>query len=705
MNPTRSNHFRPRSISILFSMVSVILLAATGLFVFSQPGPAKASNTLTLIPIADSYVNQSQPTTNYGANQSLRTDGSPIVNSYLRFNVSGIGTSQVSKITLRIYANSSSNGGVSVRKVADNNWQETQINYQNAPTLGVQVGKSSRISGGTWFEVDITSLVNADGTISLALVGNDSQAINLAAKENTNHQPQLLIETSSVSTPTYTRTPTKIPTATATQSNTAQPTPPSGGDYQPGFPIRAAFFYPWFPESWNQAGYNPFTNYTPSLGLYDSGSTSVIQNQIQAMTYGNINAAILSWWGQGTKSDQRVSIILGATPGSSNPNFRWSIYYENESQGNPAISQIESDLSYFQSHYGANASFLRVNGKFVVFVYADATDACGMADRWVQADNALGHPAYIVLKVFSGYRTCASQPDSWHQYSPAVATDEQKGFSYAISAGFWKMGETSPRLARNLTTWTTDVKSMVASSDPWQLVTTFNEWGEGTSIESAQEWASSSGYGQYMDVLHTNGSTGIQSQPTATKQPTNPPATATSTLHPTNPPATATPTGNPTQKPPTATATRQASPTSTATPRPSSTPDPTRAPTNTPVPATPTLPAPTATQSSGLTPVNLTKGPDLLYSGSNTEMKLFWQWTTSTTFRVDWGTSTTYGSSSPATSAYDATNHLYAYTITESDPWDQILLSGGGGQPVLGGQLLDRAGCQCHCGQFHQLWR
>ena len=46
--------------------------------------------------------------------------------------------------------------------------------------------------------------------------------------------------------------------------------PPSGSDPQPGFPIRAAFYYPWFPEGWNQQGYNPFTNYHPSLGYYSA---------------------------------------------------------------------------------------------------------------------------------------------------------------------------------------------------------------------------------------------------------------------------------------------------------------------------------------------------------------------------------------------------------------------------------------------------
>ena len=66
--------------------------------------------------------------------------------------------------------------------------------------------------------------------------------------------------------------------------------------------------------------------------------------------------------------------------------------------------------------YGNNPSYLRVGGRFVVFVYADATDACGMVDRWTQANAGIN--AYLVLKVFPGYRTCTNQPDSWHQYAP-----------------------------------------------------------------------------------------------------------------------------------------------------------------------------------------------------------------------------------------------------------------------------------------------
>ena len=317
---------------------------------------------------------------------------------------------------------------------------------------------------------------------------------------------------------------------------------PAQQDSQPSFPIRAAFYYPWFPEAWNQQGFNPFTNYNPSLGFYDA-SQNVTKQHIAAMQYGGIQAGIASWWGQGSRTDGRIAGLLQAAAGT---NFRWSIYHETESQGDPSVDQLKSDLTYMRDKYGNDPSFLRVNGKFVVFVYADGNDACGMADRWKQA-NTVG--AYIVLKVFSGYRNCPSQPDSWHQYSPAVATDHQRGYSYAIAPGFWKKGD-PVRLARDLNRWHQNIRDMVASGTPWQLVATFNEWGEGTSVESAKEWATGSGYGAYLDALHNNGNGAPQATATAiaatqTTQPTatNVPPTQTSQPTATNvPPTQAVPT-------------------------------------------------------------------------------------------------------------------------------------------------------------------
>ena len=127
-----------------------------------------------------------------------------------------------------------------------------------------------------------------------------------------------------------------------------------------------------------------------------------------------------------------------------------------------------------------------------------------MADHWVAA-NTPDRDFYLVLKVFSGYRLCTSQAQGWHQYAPSSRTDRQRGYSFAIAPGFHRTGDPAdsgrPYLARDLAAFQQAAADMVASGEPWQLVTSFNEWGENTATESAEEWSSASGYGQYLDAL------------------------------------------------------------------------------------------------------------------------------------------------------------------------------------------------------------
>jgi hypothetical protein len=302
-------------------------------------------------------------------------------------------------------------------------------------------------------------------------------------------------------------TPTPLPTPAPTASPTVAPV---------SLPIRAAFYYPWFPEAWNQQGLNPFSHYTPSLGYYDT--SAVVGQHVTAMQSAGIQAGIASWWGQGTPTDGRIPTLL-----SSAGNFRWALYYEPEGTGNPTSATIGADLAYISAHYASNPAYLHVNGKPVIFVYGDGTDGCGMADRWKAVDSAF----YVVLKVFAGYKTCASQPDSWHQYAPAVAEDHQTGYSFSISPGFWKANEATPRLTRDATRWQTNVRDMVSSNEPWQLVATWDEFGEGSQVEDTTQLGTT-----YRTVLggSTAPSVGPSPVPSAT---TSPPPVATPTPTPT----------------------------------------------------------------------------------------------------------------------------------------------------------------------------
>ncbi|HYN88512.1 MAG TPA: hypothetical protein VER55_08270 [Ardenticatenaceae bacterium] len=272
------------------------------------------------------------------------------------------------------------------------------------------------------------------------------------------------------------------------------PTP----DVQPALPLRAAFYYPWYPEAWQKERFFPYTEYTPAAGFYDSSDLAVIRKHIEALEYGHIEAGIISWWGVNSATDRRVPIILSATPPST---LRWSIYYELESVADPTVNVIRDHLAYLGNRYGHDGSYLRIDSRFVVFVYSDPRDDCGMVDRWTEANN-LG--AFIVLKAFDGSQTCAVQPDAWHAYSPARDVISVEDDSYTISPGFDKVGE-APRLTRDLERWQQNVRDMVASGATFQLITTFNEWPEGTAIEPAAEWATPSGFGAYLDVLHEYG--------------------------------------------------------------------------------------------------------------------------------------------------------------------------------------------------------
>jgi len=471
---------RTRLLSRLVSAgVLIFLLLGSGLAVSAAtPGAPSQSTTITFTAKADAAVKSASSGTNYGTDTMLSTRSSPGVHSYLRFAVSGLNGATVSRARLRLYARTGSSRTVTVKSVSNDTWGEMAITYSNAPAIGTTVGGSaSSFSSGTWVTMDVSSYVKSAGIYSFALTTTNRNAVGFASRETAATAPRLILTLSGSSPPT----PTPVQT-----------------DWQPSFPIRAAFYYPWFAEAWKQNGTYPYANYTPALGYYSSRDSTILKKHIGMMQYGKIQAGIASWWGQGSQTDTKIPGLLQAAAGTR---FRWALYYEMESHGDPTVSQIQSDLTYIRDHYGKDPSFLRVNGKFVVFVYTDGKDGCAMVDRWKQA-NTVG--AYVVLKVFVGYKNCASQPNNWHQYSPAAAATQEGKHSYSISPGFWLVGQ-NVRLARDASRWQRNVREMVASGAQWQLVTTFSEWGEGTAVEPATQWASSTGNGIYLDALHYNG--------------------------------------------------------------------------------------------------------------------------------------------------------------------------------------------------------
>jgi hypothetical protein len=504
-------------------VLAVLMLASIGIVIgLVAPAPSVAKDrTLVVHARADATVFARYPHRNFGNRPRLVVGAVPGGSrTYTTFAVPDLGGLVLDDATL-VLRTLGPKHRIDVRRTGSH-WHERRITPTNAPAGWHTLGAVARGRGHA-MHLDVTDLIERSSTTLSLLLRTDGPRTAFASSE-TGHGPKIKIHGHvQEPTPTPTTTPTGSPDPSPTDTPT--PTPTGGGDVQPSLPIRAAFYYPWFPETWGPSS-DRFTNYHPSLGWYDSSDIGVVSQHIAAMQYGGIQAGISSWWGQGTKTDQRVPTLLRAADGTT---FRWTLYYEQEAQSDPSVTQIHDDLTYITNHYGNDPSFLRIDGRPVVFVYADGSDGCGMASRWAQANTV---NAYIVLKVFPGYKTCVDQPASWHQYGPASATSDMSPYSYTISPGFWKKGEASPRLTRDLPRWSNQVAAMASSSAQFQLITTFNEWGEGTAVESADEWSSASGYGKFLDVLH-----GLPVDPSPTPTSTSPSPTVTSSSPPptTNP--------------------------------------------------------------------------------------------------------------------------------------------------------------------------
>jgi hypothetical protein len=284
----------------------------------------------------------------------------------------------------------------------------------------------------------------------------------------------------------------------------------------PTFPIRAAFYYQWFPEGWNQQGLDPFTHYHPTLGFYDSSNTAVIASHIKAMLYGNITVGIATWWGQPSpvspnesKRDERMPALLQGAHGTP---FKWTVQYEGggapgdrliPGSPNPSQAQVHSDFAYIKAKYTSDPSWLRIGGKPVIFVYGAPGQTCTKMQTYAPVAAQLGF--YMMMDIPGiDFTACRPQPDGWYHYEALHGLHEAKPYSYTLTPGFFKANQPTPRLARDPAVFTAQLEQMVASHDPWQLIVSFDEWGEGTAVEDAQEWQSPTGYGTYLDILHAH---------------------------------------------------------------------------------------------------------------------------------------------------------------------------------------------------------
>lgn len=157
--------------------------------------------TLTLAPVEDATGNTSTPAKADGGNEDLRVEADVTsYRSFLKFNVTGTGTS-VYRAKLRLYVTNSSPDGGSLYRVSNyfpattTAWTEETLTWQNAPAIGgTPLGSAGVADEDDWVEFDVTAAIRGDGTYSFGLQNASTNNVEYSSKEGS-EPPVLVIET------------------------------------------------------------------------------------------------------------------------------------------------------------------------------------------------------------------------------------------------------------------------------------------------------------------------------------------------------------------------------------------------------------------------------------------------------------------------------------------------------------------------------
>ena len=288
-----------------------------------------------------------------------------------------------------------------------------------------------------------------------------------------------------------------------------------------------AFYYPWYgiPDGPGGAGrtvhwgridaankdIQASTHY-PELGAYDSHDPKVIDQHCRWAKEAGIETFIVSWWGHNDYTDRAMEKILD---GCRHHGLSACIYYETVPRPQTPKSAAE-DIIKVLNKYGDHPAYLKVNEKPVVFVYGRALQQLGLTD-WLKAIKminagyekgvtAIGDQfSFGSARVFDGVHTyntagnlrgmnpaearkwAAETYKSWVQ----LADRAGKISSITVIPGYDDTKIRKPGLAVERhdgelyrVQWDEAIKA-----DPhWILITSFNEWHEGSEIEPSLEF-------------------------------------------------------------------------------------------------------------------------------------------------------------------------------------------------------------------------
>ncbi|HSB02507.1 MAG TPA: hypothetical protein VLE49_17775, partial [Anaerolineales bacterium] len=179
----------------------------------------------------------------------------------------------------------------------------------------------------------------------------------------------LLLGLSTACTSQLTQVPSTSPTQTssplALEATQTEMTPSALAEAEPSYKV-AAFYYPWYgnPSTdgqwvhWDSHNLLPpddiSSDYYPALGAYSSKDPAVVEQHMKWLRQAGIGVVITSWWGQGTREDQNVPLLLQTAE-----RYGIKVAFHIEPYNGRTASQLVSDIQYLYRQYASSPAFFR----------------------------------------------------------------------------------------------------------------------------------------------------------------------------------------------------------------------------------------------------------------------------------------------------------------------------------------------------------
>lgn len=249
----------------------------------------------------------------------------------------------------------------------------------------------------------------------------------------------------------------------------------------------------------------------PALGAYDTHDPKVVEQHCRQAKDAGLTGFIATWWGQGDFHDQGLPLLLDT---AQKHGLKITIYYETvKPRGAPTPEGAVRDILYVLERYGKHPAWLKVNNKPVLFVYGRAVGEIKLAG-WQQAIAEVNqkYPAVFIGDQIS--EKAAAVFDGIHTYNitgktKGMSTDElhawaKENYAQAVKLAGDKIscltvipGYDDSTLDRPKPRPVTDRHEgqtyrvlwgeAITARPNWVLITSWNEWHEGSEIEPSVE--------------------------------------------------------------------------------------------------------------------------------------------------------------------------------------------------------------------------